>query len=138
MVDSVGENLMTSAWAFFGDPTSAITATTYPTGSGFDACHGGTVFFQIDSANIPSGTYIMSGMVKVSGPGVTALCAMVNLTDASETPIANFSETSETGAIAFSAPVAFAAGGTLKTYGFKTKVTSDSAQIWGIQLVKIA
>jgi len=142
-VDPVGSiGLVTSGvydiFSFFGDPTSPISATSYPSGATFDKCHAGTTIFSIDSANLASGTYKITGMV-LNAAGVATTVAIVNLSDGSpDTPLATMSSTSTTGDTAISGAISFAAGGTTKTYGIKTQVSSGVGFAWGIQLIKVS
>lgn len=138
-VTSVG--LTTSAvvevFGFLGDPTSPITGTTYPVGATAVQCHAGTTFWSIDSNNIASGTYKLQGMLIGSG-GATVTAALVNLTDASETPIVTIASASTTGALVQSSAITFAAGGVAKTYAIKVKVDTGSGEVWGVSVVKTA
>lgn len=139
--DPVGSlGLITSGvvteFSFFGDSTSPITSTTYPSGSTFAACHAGTAIFSVDSASLATGAYVLKGMIaSVTGDIVSA--AFVNLSDgAPDTPIATMSSSSTTGASVTSGVIAFAAPGTPKNYGIKTKVSAGAGFAWAFQLVK--
>lgn len=138
-VGSVG--LITSGvydiFSFFGDPTSPISNTAYPSGTTFDLCHAGTAIYAIDSINISPGTYVLTGMILATGG--TATVALVNLSDgAPDTPIATMMGTSATGATATSGAITFASAGGVKNYGIKVKVSSGTGFAWAIQLVKTA
>ena len=124
-------------FGFLGDPTSPITGTTYPVGATAVQCHAGTTFWSIDSNNIASGTYKLQGMLIGSG-GATVTAALVNLTDASETPIVTIASASTTGALVQSSAITFAAGGVAKTYAIKVKVDTGSGEVWGVSVVKTA
>jgi hypothetical protein len=137
-VNSVG--LVTSGvlteFSFFGDSTSPITSTTYPSGSGFDSCHAGTAILALNAANLSAGTYVLQGMVS-NIAGVATTVSIVNLTDgAPDTPLASMSGSSTVGSPVASAPVTFAPPGAVKQYGIKVKVTSGAGFAWAIQLVK--
>lgn len=122
--------------AFLGDPTSPISATSYPSGSTFDKCHAGTVILPIDSANL-SGTYELGGMLLASGGTVTA--ALVNLSDgAPDTPLVTITGGSVTGSYVQSGAITFAAPGVAKNYAIKVKVSAGVGQAWGIVLAKVA
>jgi hypothetical protein len=139
-VGSVG--LVTSGvlteFSFFGDSTSPITATAYPSGATFAACHAGTAIFSVDSATLAAGTYAIKGMLfNVVADLVTA--ALVNLSDGSpDTPIATLSSSSAIGESVTSGAITFATGGSVKNYGIKTKVASGAGFAWAFQLVKLA
>jgi hypothetical protein len=125
-------------FTFFGDPTSPITSTTYPSGSTFDTCHAGTAIYQVDSATLPAGTYKLSGMLLGTG-GITVTVGIVNLTDgAPDTPLTTMSSNSTTGAAVQSGAITFATGGVSKSYGIKAQVSGGQGFAWGIQLVKIS
>lgn len=140
--DGIGSTGLTTlsvpiVYSFFGDPTSPITATSYPSGTTFDLCQAGTSLFSIDSGTLAAGTYNLSGMLLGTAGTVTA--AIVNLSDgAPDTPLATISSASTTGALVTSGPITFAAAGAVKTYGIKTKVTSSQGFAWALQLVKTA
>ncbi len=138
--DNIGSVGLTSSgvinvFTFFGDPTSPITATSYPSGATYDKCHAGTAIFALDSANLTPGTYAISAMI-LSTAGITTTVAIVNLTTAPDTPLAIATSTSTTGASATSGAITFAAAGSTVNYGIKTKVSSGSGFAWSIQLVK--
>jgi len=138
-VGSIG--LVTSGvvteFSFFGDPTSPITATTYPSGATFTSCHAGTAIFSLDSATLATGTYALKGML-LSTAGDLVSAAFVNLTDGSpDTPIAAMTSTSTTGASVSSGVIPFASPGAVKSYGIKTKVAGGSGFAWAFQLVRL-
>jgi len=122
--------------SLFGDSTSPITATSYPSGPTLDKCHAGTSVLQIDSANLAPGSYSITGLI-VSVAGITTTVAIVNLTDgAPDTPLATMSSTSTTGESVISGTIPFANPGHNVAYGIKAKVSSGQGFAWGIQLVK--
>jgi hypothetical protein len=140
-VDPVGSVGLTQSgvydvFSFFGDPTSPITSTTYPSGATFDKCHAGTAIYAVDSATIAPGTYTLTGMLASVGGDVLTV-ALVNLTDgAPDTPLVTMTGTSLTGATATSGAITFAAAGSTKSYGIKAKITAGSGFAWALQLVK--
>lgn len=123
--------------ALAGSPDSPITATSYPSGTTFATCHAGTLWFTIDAANIPSGTYALEGMMLASGGTVTA--ALVNLSDgAPDTAMVTIASTSSTGERQQSSAITFAASGASKTYGVKVKVSAGYGLVWALRLVRIS
>ena len=135
--DSGGETLG-EAFVFGGDSTANITDTSYASGATLDKCHAGTRVLNRNSADIPSGTYVLEGVL-LSLTGATVTAALVNLTDGSpDTPLVTISSSSTTGARARSAAITFAAAGAAKDYGVKTKVGSGTGMAWGFALIKTA
>jgi len=120
-------------FVFGGDPTSPVTGVAYPLGATFDKLHAGTAVFEIDSGAMAAGTYGLQGMGLCQGGGVLTV-AIVNLTDAPNTPLAEFNISTPTGAVNLSGGITFAAAGAPKQYGIKTKVSAGSAEAWGIRL----
>jgi len=120
---------------FGGDITVPITATAYPSGTTYDKLHGGTSFYQVDSANLV-GTYAIQAML-MGNDGATVTAAIMNLTDGSpDTPLAVVSSSSTTGALVTSANITFPAGGATKTYGIKVQVDTGSGFVWAVRLVR--
>jgi hypothetical protein len=125
-------------FVFGGDPNTPVTATSYPVGAGFDKLHGGTSVFNIDSANLAAGTYVIDVMGVVVGV-VTLTVAIVDLDDgAPDTPLATATITSTTGARARSGSITFAAAGSAKNYGIKVKISGGSGYAWGARLMRTA
>ncbi len=120
-----------------GDPTSPVTVTSYPSGTTFSTCHAGVIWYSIDSANLPPGTYALEGMLLASAGTVTA--ALVNLSDGSpDTAIVTIASTSTTGARVQSSAITFAASGAAKLYSVKVKVSAGYGLAWGLRIVRIA
>ncbi len=122
---------------FGGDSNSPITVTSYVSGATFDMLHAGTSVFVVDSANLV-GTFALqaTGYQVTSG---TLTAAIVNISDgAPDTPLAELTITSLTGAVATSSAITFAAGGTDKSYGIKPKVSANTGFAWGFKLVRTA
>ncbi len=136
ILGSTGPVAVQTVFAFFGDPTSPITAGTYPSGATYDKCHAGTTWYVIDSATLPAGTYNLQGML-LALSAATVTVALVNLTDAADTPIVTISGSSATGNLVQSAPITFATGGAAKTYAIKAQCTG-TGMAWGLQLIKTA
>jgi hypothetical protein len=139
-VGSIGLNAsgVYEVFNFGGDPTSPITATTYPAGATFAQCHAGTNFYSMNSASIALGTYVLSAML-ASPSGAIVTVALVNLSGSSpNTPIATCASISPTGQVVQSAAIAFQAPGTVQVYGIKAQIVSGSGFAWGICLVKVA
>jgi hypothetical protein len=120
-----------------GDPTSPVTAVAYPSGTGFDKGHAGTVWFYEDSANLV-GTYVLEGMLMGYGGG-TVTVALVNLTDGTpDTALVEITSASTTGARVRSTAITFPVAGTSKNYGVKAKVDAGSGFAWGLTLLRTA
>lgn len=133
----IGANLG-DVFLFGGDPTSPVTAATYPSGATFDKLHAGTAVLQLDSGNLAPGTYKLAATGVVVG-AVTLSVAIVNLTDgAPDTPLATATFTSTTGEVQSSGTIAFAAAGSTKLYGIKPKITGGSGDAFGIRLTRTA
>jgi hypothetical protein len=122
---------------FGGSEYTPITATSYPSGTAFTACHADTGFLSINSALLV-GDFALSGMI-YSEAAITTTIALVNLSDGSpDTPIATIASASTTGALVTSSAISFAAAGTAKTYAVKAKVSAGRGFAWALQLVRIA
>lgn len=125
-------------FVFGGDPTSPVTAAAYPAGATFDKLHAGTSVFSLDSANLAPGTYVLQ-VTGVVSAAATLTVAIVNLSDGSpDTPLAEATITSLTGALGTSGTITFAASGATKTYAIKTKITANDGAAYGIRLVRTA
>ena len=123
-------------WPFGGDQETPITATTYPTGTSYSACHADTSWWSIDSGNLV-GTFALQAML-MSVSGVTVRCALVNLTDGTpDTPIATVTSTSSTGDRQISSAIMFATPGSPKVYAIKTDVSSGTGFAWEINVVRL-
>ena len=123
---------------FGGDPTSPITATSYPSGATFDKCHAGSGWWVLDSGSLPTGTYKLQGML-MGSLSATVTVALVNLTDgAPDTPIATISSASTTGASVTSSAITFAVAGASKTYAIKGKVDTGNGFAWLCNVIKVA
>lgn len=121
---------------FAGEQETLITDTSYASGTSFDKCMPNSAWFSIDSANLV-GTYGLAAMMKSDG-GVTTSVALVNLTDgAPDTPMVTLTSISATGDRQVSTAITFAAGGAVKVYAIKTKVSSGVGYAWSVNLVKL-
>lgn len=117
-----------------GDPTSPVTATSYPSGATADKLCAGSGIWSIDSGNLP-GTYALQTMG--IGNGGTLTVALVNLSDgAPDTPLVTVTSTSTTGAQLTSAAITFPAAGTTKDYGIKAKVSTAYGNQWLAKIVR--
>jgi hypothetical protein len=132
------QTLLGDVFVFGGDSTSPITATSYPAGATFDTCHAGTSWISLDSGNLPSGTYVLEGMLlSVAGDAVTA--GLVNLSDGSpDTALVEITSTSLTGGRARSGAITFPASGAAKTLAVKVKTAAGSGYAWGLRLLRTA
>lgn len=122
-----------------GDASSPIptTQTSYPSGTGYDKCHAGSSFWELDSANLV-GDYVLQAMLMVASAGTVTL-ALVNLTDGSpDTAIVTVASSSTTGEQQVSAVIPFAAGGATKRYAIKVKTSGPIAFAWQAQIVRQA
>ncbi len=122
----------------FGSNSSAnITATSYPSGAGYDKLHPGTSVWIVDPASL-SGTYVLEA-VGVQTTSGTFTAALVNLTDgAPDTPLVESAITSLTGQTVQSAAIVFPAGGSNKSFGVKTKVSANDGYLIGARIVRTA
>lgn len=122
---------------FGGSEYTPVTATSYPSGTSYTACHADTSLLLIDSALLV-GTFAVSAMLDSVG-GATVTAALVNLSDGSpDTPLVTVASTSATGELVTSTAIPFAAGGTAKTYAIKTKVSANTGSAWGLRIVRTA
>lgn len=123
---------------FGGDASSPITAAAYPAGATYDKCHAGTSLFRIDSGDLPSGTYVLEGMLMATG-GATTTAALVNLTDGSpDAAMVEISSASTTGARVASGPITFPTAGADKDLAIKVKVSTPGGWAWGLRLRRTA
>jgi hypothetical protein len=123
---------------FGGLAASPVTVTTYPSGATYDKLHPGTGVYFIDSATLTPGTYVIEATGTTS-VGNTITLAIVNLDDgAPDTPLATLTISSATGARGRSLSIAFAAGGTAKTYGIKSKMDAGTGFAWNVRLLRTA
>jgi hypothetical protein len=122
-----------------GDRSSPMVGETYPVGASFDKLHPGTATLSIDSADLV-GSYVIEAMLMAPGGGfVTA--ALVNLSDAPDTPIVTLTSNSEFGARVQSGVIPWAAAGVSKEYGIKVKGPNGGTlpgYAWGISLMRIS
>lgn len=133
-----GQTNLGEIFHFGGDEATSITATSYASGATADKLHVGTAIYNVNSANLPAGTYKLEGMVKGAG-SATVTAAIMNLTDGSpDTALATISSNDGTGVRAVSGAITFAAAGAAKDYGIKVKVSASSGYAWGIRLIRTA
>ena len=134
---SAGGGSVAEAFFFGGDPDSPITDTAYPVGATYDKLHAGTSIYQVDSALLAPGTYGIQAMLKAS-PSQSVTIGIVDLDDGSpDTPLATITSNNTIGALVTSSAITFAAGGVVKNYGIKGRVTAESGYAWTIRLVKL-
>lgn len=109
-------------FVFGGNPVTPITVTAYPSGTGYDKMHPGTMLLYADPAGLAGA--VLETMLQSTG-GVTVSLALVNLSDGSpDTPMVELTSTSATGERKVSAAVVWPAGGVTKIFGIKAKVSS--------------
>jgi hypothetical protein len=141
MVDPVqathtAQQIVGDVFLLGGDPVSPVTATSYPSGALFTACHAGTSIVRFDSGTLPSGTYVLEGMLAAAGGTITA--GLVNLSDgAPDTAVVEITSTSTSGERARSAAITFPAAGSAKEFGVKVKVSAGSGFAWGLRLLRV-
>lgn len=124
-------------WNFGGSQYTPVTNTSYASGSTYDACDSDTTILTIDSSLL-SGTFALTGMLYAES-SITMTSALVNLSDGSpDTPIATISTTSTVGVPVTSSAISFAAPGSEKRYGIKSKVSSGTGYRWGLSLTRTA
>lgn len=130
--------LLGDVFVFGGDSTSPITDTSYPAGTTFDKCHAGTSWISLDSASLPSGTYVLEGML-LGTSAVTVTAGLVNLSDGSpDAALVEIESASTTGARVRSDTITFPAGGASKVLAIKVKVSSGQGFAWGLRLLRTA
>jgi hypothetical protein len=125
-------------FVFGGDPNSVAQATSYPSGTTFDKCHAGTSIWNVDSSTLPSGTYVLEGMLMgISGGSITL--GLVNLSDgAPDTALVEIASGNMAGARVRSSTITFAAAGSSKDYAIKSKVNSGGGFGWGVRVLRTA
>jgi hypothetical protein len=116
----------------YGDGSTPITSPMYPIGGSFNQFHAGSTVFTVDSATLPAGTYQLYAILKAASGSVSV--ALMNLTDASETPLVQITSTNPIGAFLTSGPIPWAAGGVEKTYGIKV-CSSGCGFCWAVKIV---
>lgn len=124
-------------FTFGSNAAAAITQTSYASGATFDKLQPGSAVFQADSANL-SGTYKIqiTGLMTTSG---TLTVAIVDLSSgAPDTPLAEATLTSLTGAVATSGAITFGASGVDRNYGIKPKVSANTGFLIGASLIRTA
>lgn len=135
---NAGSTGLGDIFLFGGDSTSPVTAAAYPSGATFDKLHAGTSVFSLDSANLAPGTYVLQFTGVVSA-AATLTVAIVDLSSGSpNTPLAEATVTSLTGAVGTSGTITFAGAGSTVQYGVKSKITTADGEAWGIRLVRTA
>ena len=118
----------------YGDGTSPISATSYPSGTTYAELQVGTLIFNIDSASLV-GDYALECMMLGSGGTVSA--ALMNLSDGSpDTALVTISSASSVGERQISSTITFAASGSAKNYGVKTKVSAGVGFVWACGIKK--
>jgi len=131
-------NALGDVFVFGGDPTSPVTAAAYPAGATFDKTHAGTSVMLLDSASLAPGTYALRGNGVAQGAGTLSV-GIFNLSDGTpDTPLAEYTTNSTTGAVGTSGAITFAPSGAAKQYAIKTKITAGSGESWGNRLVRTA
>lgn len=141
MVDPVqathtNQQIVGDVFLLGGDPVSLVTGTSYPAGAAFTACHAGTSIVSFDSGTLPSGTYVLEGMLAVAGGTITA--GLVNLSDGSpDAALVEIDSTSATGERQRSDAIVFPAAGAAKEFGVKVKVSAGSGFAWGLRLLRV-
>jgi hypothetical protein len=122
-----------------GDPNAQVTVTSYPSGTGGETIHKGSMILSIDSAILASGgTFRLEAMLRGEEAGTITL-ALVNLSDGSpDTALVEISSSSTTGARQQSAAITMPAGGSAKNLALKAKVNTGAGYAWGARLVRTA
>ena len=134
---NAGASGLGEVFVFGSQSSSPVTVTSYPSGASFATLHPGTSVWAVDPATL-TGTY------KIEATGVqdtagTLSVAIVNLTDgAPDTPLATATITSLTGEVATSGAITFPAGGAVKQFGIKTKVSANTGFLIGVRVVRTA
>lgn len=122
---------------FGGLEMSQVSATSYPSGTGYSTCHADTSWWTLDSALL-NGSFALRGMM-LTTTGGTFTVAIVNLSDGSpDTPIATISSTSTAGEVKTSTAIPFAAAGSNKTYAIKAQISTGLGFSWGLECVRVS
>lgn len=130
---TVGSSSLGEVFVFCSNSAALITNTTYDSGATFDKTQpGSSVWSEIPSRL--SGTHVLEidGVMNAAG---TLTVALVNLTDgAPDTPIAEATLTSLTGALGQSAAITFPVSSSFKSFGIKSKVSANSGFVIGARI----
>jgi hypothetical protein len=131
-------------FSFGGSPESPVTSASYTAGGTYTDCHAGTGIWSIDPDDLPTGTYIIEGMVMLDGAGpLVGLGKLVNLDGNPAGSIAEISSSSTVGVLAQSAafaPAALGSGGSPVRFGIKTRVgvAAGAAYLWNFKIIKVS
>lgn len=126
------------AFDFDGDDDFPITVTALPSGTTLATLHPGTSILRIDSNDL-IGDYGLQAMLQ-AGSGETVTGSLVNLSQGSpDTPLVSVTSSSTSGELQTSTVITFAAGGTARDYGIKSKTSVGSAPgyAYGFKLVRL-
>lgn len=123
-------------FVFGGNSAHGWSHIAYLIGFNYDTLAPNTGILSVLNTDYP-GTLKLEAMLAVTG-GATVTLGMMNMTDASDTPMTNseITSTSATGARIQSGVITLAAG--TKVYGVKGKVSSAAQQgyAWSIRLLR--
>ena len=134
---NAGISTLGTVFTFGSNSVSPITQTTYNSGATFDTLQPGAQVWEVDPATL-SGTFVLeaTGVQDTAG---TLSISLVNLSDgAPDTPIATVTITSTTGAVDQSSAITFPAGGTVKQFGIKAKVSANTGFVIGAIIKRTA
>lgn len=127
---------------FDGTDTEGVTDTAYPSGAGTNNLAPDTDIYTVDCARLTgglsTGRFTLTGMLVNAVAGKATTVALVNLTDAPDTPIIEITMTGQTITDVTSAQFTLPTSGT-KAFGIKMKTASGGiATAWGLKLRKVA
>jgi hypothetical protein len=134
---NAGSSGLGEVFVFGSASSSPVTQTTYNSGASFATLQPGSSVWQVDPATL-TGTYVIeaTGVQDTAG---TLSVAIVNLTDgAPDTPLATAEIDSLTGEVATSGDITFPAGGAVKQFGIKAKVTANTGFVIGVRVIRTA
>lgn len=116
---------------FGGDAGRYRRNTALPTGNTYDLLAPGTAIFNADPAWF-TGSWRFEAVLRLepggTAGGATVSAALVNLTDAPNTPLVTITSTSDVGQRVRSGIVALGAGGAAKDFGIKVWTSNAN---WG-------
>jgi hypothetical protein len=137
VVFSSGGGDLFEVFTFEGLSTQAITNTTYPAGALLDKTHAGTSVLLMDPNLMPPGTYQIRAVCRQAAGIPVVSVGIFDLSVAPDTPLAEIVGTPLTTNSTFISPaIVWPPGGSVRTFGIKVKVSTGTANVWGVQLLR--
>lgn len=143
----VALNIVELQYFMFGGDSRSFTrpsgSDSYPSGATFDKLVPGSTVWEIDSASLAGGTFVLEAIACVETAGARAKVCVVNLSDgAPDTALTgseiSFTADNLTGERKVSSAITFPAGGAAKKLGVKVTANSTTvgAAAWGCRIVR--